>query len=635
MFLKILLKEWRENILVFLLAILFMIALVVLTLTDLRELTLNFSGMFLLLFLPFAALLIGSGGFYSEFKDNAWIYLFSRPIKKELLWLFKYISLLSILVVIFLLFLLVKQFLPGLDEILNDIKFPSEFRGILSFSLYFVIPLIAFTISFSISILYDKQFIIFFVSILIGAALALLFRGYLSFLYMTYYYYGGFRIFGLFVVLSFILASVITFVKSDFSQMGRKFLMFTKFVMLFIVISLALGTIGIARGDLFTGSKRFYPYYSVKHEGDLYVDNFSHGIVCYKAESDKVKKMVRTSDYMSNRHSIEGDKIAFLKYAPNTRYRWDENLWVINTDGSEEKVLVETDNPDTPFYKCSIWGNCLLSPDGSRVIFLTGVKNRKSKINEITVWWMNTDGTGIQKKILEFPLNYTEFHLVAWPVYTDDLILLIEEKSPTFKKVADRLLLIDLDKETHQILLEDVRTLFEYLRIGYHKNMYISPTHDYLVLVWEDRLKNQERLVLLDLKTLEKRIILEADSMRLYTLKWSQDGKKIVFSRARETLVYTLADGRLRTVSKRDYGYEIGFDWLADGKRLALIIPDYGDLYLRVLGEDFKEEKKIKIPYPVEESVFLWGLDNKVLMNFNRRSLFRLDLETEKWKKVY
>jgi len=629
MFLKILLKEWRENILIFLLAILFMIALVVLTLTDLREMTLNFSGMFLLLFLPFAALLIGSSGFYSEFKDNAWIYLFSRPIKKELLWLFKYISLLSILGVIFLIFFLVKQFLPGLDDVLNDIKFPSEFRDILSFSLYFVIPIIAFTISFSISILYDKQFIIFFVSILIGAALALFFQGYLFFLYMTYYYYGGFRIFGLFIALSFILASVITFVKSDFSQMGRKFLMFAKFVILFIVISLALGTIGIARGDLFTGSKAFYPYYSVKHEGDVYAGNFSRGIVCYKAESDKVKKMVLTSDFMSNRYSIGRDKIAFFKYARNTRYGRYEDLWIINTDGSEERILVETVNPATPFYKCSIWGNCLLSPDGGRVIFLTGVKNRKSNINEVTVWWMNTDGTGINKKILDFPINYTNFHLVAWPSSTGNLILTIEEKSPTFKKVADRLILIDLEEETYQVLFDDVRSEF------YRKIMEVSPTYNHLGLVWRDHPENKEKLVLLDLKTLDKKVIFEAERMRLWAMKWSQDGEKIVFSRARETLVYTLTDNMLRKVSKRDYGYEVGFDWLADGKRLALIIPDYGDLYLRVFGEDFKEEKRVKIPYPVEGSVYLWGLDNKVLMNFNRRSLFRLDLETEKWKKVY
>lgn len=627
MFLRIFIKEWRENILIFALAILFMIALVVLSLTNQRELTLNFSGMFLLLFLPFAALLIGSGGFYSEFKDNAWIYLFSRPIKKEILWLFKYVSLLSILAVVFGLFILVKQILPGLDEILNDIKFPSEFRGILSFSLYFVIPVIAFTISFSISMLYDKQFIVFFVSILIGTILAFIYRYYIEFVWNTYYYTGSFRLFGLFIALSFILASIITLVKSDFSQMGRKILTFSKFAVLFIVISLALGTVGIAKGDLFTGAKLFYPYFVVKHEGDVFADNFSQGIVCYDTELDKVRKIVRKSEYIHSQYSISGDKIVFLNYAEGARRRLHKNLWIVNTDGTEEKVLVETDNPESPIHNHEIWGNGLLSPDSSKVIFLTGKKDRKSDRNRITVWWLNTDGKGIDKKNLDLPLNYGDFHLIAWPVYTDDLVLLIEEKSPTFKKIADRLVLLDLEKEKYQILFDDVK-------VGFNKDMHVSPTHDYVVLVWSDRSENKEKLMLLNLKTLQSKVIFEAELMKLWALKWSSDGKKIVFSRSNETMVYSLADDKLRTVSKRDYGYEIGFDWLADGKRLVLNIPVDGELNLSVLGENFQEEKRIKIPYPVE-GIHLWGLNNKVLMNFNSRSLFRLDLETEKWKKVY
>ncbi|MBN1273197.1 MAG: hypothetical protein JXB26_13100 [Candidatus Aminicenantes bacterium] len=275
MFLRILSKEWRENIVIFVLAILFMTAMVVLSLTNQTELTLHFSGMFLLLFLPFAALLIGSGGFYTEFKDNAWIYLFSRPIKKEILWIFKYISLLSILAVIFGIFFLAKQILPGLDEIINDIKFPTGFRSVLSFSLYFVIPVIAFTVSFSISILYDKPFIVFFVSIFVGTALAFVYRYYVEFLMKTYFYMGSFRVLRLFFALSFILASVLTLTKSDFSQMGRKILTFSKFAAFFLIISLVLGTVVIAKGDLFRGTKLFYPYFAVKHKGDVFADHFS------------------------------------------------------------------------------------------------------------------------------------------------------------------------------------------------------------------------------------------------------------------------------------------------------------------------------------------------------------------------
>ena len=66
MFAKIFIKEWRENILIFSLAILMMAAMVFLSLTGKEEMTLYSSGMFLLLFLPLAALMLGSGGFYTE-----------------------------------------------------------------------------------------------------------------------------------------------------------------------------------------------------------------------------------------------------------------------------------------------------------------------------------------------------------------------------------------------------------------------------------------------------------------------------------------------------------------------------------------------------------------------------------------
>lgn len=279
MFARMFFKEWRENIVIFSLAILLMIATALLSLSNQKELTLYFSGMFLLLFLPFAALLIGSGGFYSEHKDNAWIYLFSRPIAKWKIWVFKYVSQLSILLVIFGVFFLVKQILPGLDEILKDINFPSDLRGLFSFSLYFVMPLLAYTISFSISLLYEKQFIIFFVSILIGTGLAFLFQRYLEFLWRMYFSYEGFKSFAIFIALSFILASILTFVRVDFSQMGKKILIFSKFILLFLALSFALGTVWIAKGDLFSGSKEFYYPYFVKHDGDVYLGRPFKGII--------------------------------------------------------------------------------------------------------------------------------------------------------------------------------------------------------------------------------------------------------------------------------------------------------------------------------------------------------------------
>jgi len=630
MFLRIFLKEWRENILIFSLAIILMLALVVLSLSNQRELTLNFSGMFLLLFLPFAALLIGSGGFYSEFKDNAWIYLFSRPIKKEVLWIFKFISLLSILLAIFLMFFVVRQFLPGLNEVLDNYAFPQEFRGILSFSMYFVIPIIAFTISFSISILYDKQFIIFFVSGLIGTVLMVIYRYYLEFVGRTYYYSGSFRIFALFIALSFILASIITFVKSDFSLLGKKILNFSRLVVLFLIASLALSTIGIARGNLFTGSKVFFPFSSVKYERDMYTYAYRMGmggIIKYDSESDRMEKLNEKSLHTRSQFSIAGGKIVFFKYARVSSKGWLRNIWVINTDGTEEKPLVKVDIPDSHFYNLEIWGGSLLSSDSKKVVFLTYLFDRDTRKKIITLWWMNIDGSGITKKTLEFPKNYSDFELVAWSEPENHIILMFEVKSPTFKPIANKVVVVNLENMTQQTLFENV--------IGEIYKVKVSPVYDYLALGSRGEPDGKEKLVLLDLKSLEKKTVFEADLLKLWAVKWSQDGKKILFSRVNELWVYFLDEDRLQKVSQRNYGHEVGFDWLNDNKRLVLMVPVDGEYHLSVLGEDLKEEKKIKIPYPVEGPIFAWGLDNKILLKFRMGPLWRLDLETEKWKKVY
>jgi hypothetical protein len=630
MFIKIFLKEWRENIILFSIAILLMLATVALSLSHLRQMTLYFSGMILLFFLPFASLLIGSGGFYSEFKDNAWIYLFSRPIKKWQIWVFKYISLLSILFAIFLIFILIRQFLPGLGEILEDISFPSEVRalilkgfgGFFSLAFYLVLPLLAFTISFSISILSEKQFVVFFGSILIGTGLAFIFQRYLYFLWTTYYYYGSFKIFPLFMALSFILASLFTFLKADFSQKARKIICFSKLLVVFLALSFALATVWIAKGALLTGSKEFYADAAVKHQGDVYINAGHRGIMRYDSKADKVKNLKKKADIYWN-FSIGGEKIAFLKVKYTQRKDYFE-LWVINTDGSRAQALIDSSQQDSPFYNLESSGRCLLSADGKKIIFATGPRAARSGRAPTTVWWMNVDGTELRSQTVDFP-PYKELRLLAWPPSKSYLILLLEEITPKLKSI-NKLIKVDLKGGTYQALVENVFSVYE---------ISVSPAHDSLVLGYRQPLEKREILAVLNLETLEEREVLKTSSLKLWAVKWNSRGNKILFSREKEFWVYSLAENKAQRIGWRSYSYEVGFDWLADGKRLVLSIPVDGEYYLQILKEDFSEEKKIKIPYQVQGSIHLWGLDNKVLMKFQKGPLFRLNLETGNWKKVY
>ena len=630
MFIKIFLKEWRENIILFSIAILLMLATVALSLSHLRQMTLYFSGMILLFFLPFASLLIGSGGFYSEFKDNAWIYLFSRPIKKWQIWVFKYISLLSILFAVFLIFILIRQLLPGLGEILEDISFPSEVRvlilkgfgGFFSLSIYLVLPLLAFTISFSISILSEKQFVVFFGSILIGTGLAFIFQRYLYFLWTTYYYYRNFKIFPLFMALSFILASLLTFLKADFSQKARKIIYFSKLIVVFLALSFALGTVWVAKGALFGGSKEFSPYDAVKHQGDVYINAFHRGLVRYDSRADKVENLKKKADFYWN-FSIVGEKIAFLKES-YTRHKEFFELWVLNTDGSQAKTVINSSKQDSPFYNLEFSGGCLLSPDGNKIVFATSSRGTRQRMTSTTIWWMNSDGTGLKSQTVDFP-PYKELRLLAWPPSKNYLILLLEEVTPKLKSIY-KLIKVDLEGGAYQALVENVFSVYE---------ISVSPAHDLLALGYRQPPEKREMLLVLNLETLEKKEVVKTISLKLWAAKWNSQGDKILFSREKEFWVYSLAENKAQRIGWRSYSYEVGFDWLADGKRLVLSIPVDGEYYLQVLKEDFSEEKKIKIPYPIQGHIYLWGLDNKVLMKFQKGPLFRLNLETGNWKKVY
>ena len=103
----------------------------------------------------------------------------------------------------------------------------------------------------------------------------------------------------------------------------------------------------------------------------------------------------------------------------------------------------------------------------------------------------------------------------------------------------------------------------------------------------------------------------------------------------KELWVYYLDESRAEKIIQWNYSYETRFDWASDGHKFVLIEPFYGEDHLKVLGEDFNEEKIIKIPFPIKGSVYVWGLDDKVLVkDYRRGPLWRVDLETEEWKKI-
>jgi hypothetical protein len=632
MFVKIFLKEWRENILVFSLSILLLFALVVLNFSGQEELTMYFSGMFLWIFLPFAALLIGSSGYYSEFKDNAWIYMFSRPIKKWQIWIIKYVALLSIFMTVVLIFFLLLRFLPGLKEILDESGLLFMMGGLVAYSPFLLVSFLALTISYSISILSEKQFILVFVSILIGTGYLFLAWKYQEFLIMTYFYFR--RVEGLVLLagLSFMVASVLTFMKADFCQKGKKILRFSKYLVIFIVASFLIHLDWVTKGRLFSTRTVFHSFHSHKVDGDVYINSFQHGILKFDTKHDEFVKLNRKSRFSEWIFSVAGGKVAFLKDVRSGR-QYYTNLWVMNTDGSEAQALTESHKKNSLFHEESI-ESCLLSTDGNRIAFVTASRSRNRRTHSL--WWMNSDGKRLQKIDIKLP-NLQKFRLIAWSSFDDVIFATSEEK---LKHVAQKikLLTFELGTGNHQLLVENVVRFPE---------ISVSPNNDFMVIWYRTFQQDQVskgHISVLNMRTLEWKELFADVYLSVGRVVWNKNGDKIAFSRHtqidsvsdRKLLVYSLSDSNIEELNLETLKYGLGYDWLLNSDKLVVSDSIDNKPRLRIIGEHTDEEKQIILVQDIENHWTIWGLDNAVLLQRSRRGGFwRLDLKAEKWKKVF
>lgn len=628
MFAKIFIKEWRENILIFSLAILMMAAMAILSLTGKEEMSFYSSGMFLLAFLPLAALLLGSGGFYTEYKDNAWAYLFSRPIKKEMIWIFKFLSQLSILVAVFVIFYFVRRLLPAVDKIFQDLdmNYP-EAIGEISLSVYIVMPLIAFAIAFSLSLLYDKQFIIFFVSILIGTGLMYFWQSYIYFLWAQGFYLRNEGIFSSFFTLSFVFASILTLAKSDFSQVGKKIFLFSTYVLIFIAVSFLISTVWVTRGQVFSSKSSFSPWFYQVYQGKFYFQDFRQGILRYDPDQEKIQRLNKESRFSFESFCLRAGKIAFLQI--RNRKQWTNDLWIMNTDGTGARPLVESSKEGSPFYKKRT-ESFILSHDGDRVAFITThyEKDREKRVVIHTLWWMKTDGTGLESQTLDVPDSH-EAQLIFWPTFRDSLVLVVHT-GPLARQKSSQVRMIDLDSGTTRTLVENivVPPIWKFERL--------PSRQEYLIFKTLKAEVDKESLVLLNLKTLETTELFSADLLKLWSGKWSPDGRKIAFSRERELWIYDLEKKELEKISQRNYEYEIGFDWTSDGKKFILLAPIDGENQLVVMDDNFREIRTIEIPMQFKGAITVRGLENVAILKGTGKGYFwSVDLESGEWKKVY
>lgn len=632
MFEKIFKKEWKDkrDLLVFALAGILLYALAFLLLPEKKDLLDILTGAMTVIFLPFVGLLFGAGGFAAEFKDDAWAYLFSRPVKRSTIWLAKYAALLTMLAAVLLLFAVTVRVVPGLSAVVSELSFGGlgigASDGISWMSLGFLLSWVLLTIGFSLSFLTEKHYAVVFSSLLIWAALEFgLFRFWMPLLASHVGYpmsADALAPFTVLVPIGLALASFLAFAHADFTQPARKVRDLAKFAAPLLIAALILGTIWTTAGASRESGRRIFAL--EVQDGSVYFQSAGK-IFRFDAEDGRLRTIARARTFWEI--SVGGAKLAFNKYAFKSRGSASVDLWMMNTDGSGAAPLGVTSRKDSPFFGLHPL-SFQVSPDEGSVVF--AAKDTRKRPARWLLGSVRADGTGLEA----FPLDIDEAYwarFVGWsPDGRDPLIYVVPSGRVADRETATtRLFRLDLETGSSELLAENIHYPAGDRRASQRFFAFASRSEG-------DR---SVALFLLDIESGEKREVVRDSSIDWY--RWSADGDRLAFLAGKRRLgVYSPAEGKvtvLREFESLDPG-RLGpaLAWVRGDAGLVLKESRNGRGYLVVLDGDLSEKRTLPLPFAVDEAGGLIGVGSSVLvLNGEEYQLWLADLDTGAWRKIY
>jgi len=655
MFAALYFKEWREKALVFffelgILVLLLAAPFVMREKADLQEWLVY---AILLLFFPFAALVLGASGFEAEYRQGAWAYLFSRPVSRPAIWLAKFSALLSMLVALWAVFLVAWAALPsvralaGLPSFLLPLydfarsDFPWWSLGL---SLFFL------TVAFSLSLLHERQFNILFAALVLGllfpaAAWNLMLSktgGFMAWLAPA----KAFRtllVSQILTALAFAGAALRTIARSDFSQPRKQMRTFAGSFAVFIGLA-AAGTVGSAvlipipseRNLDLMGSSDGKAVYATER-----------GVFSYDAASGRVRWLTRRRNLDYWPSSISSGQLAYTVLEIQGPRDAIQEIWVANTDGTGRRRLVGRDTTGAWSPEDSVQ-DLSISPDGRTIAILTrsGPDRQKSPIpTATTLWTVNSDGSGLEPWSLETiladgPTTNLWLSFVTWA--REGKVLVFVKRQSVEAGVRWSLWAYDLDLKTASKVRDDAVPASRWWGRD-------SRLRDILAIRYPHGDEGPRTLALLNLATGEETEIAGSEELYPFSARWDPTGEKLLIFDKRPDpegrascflTVYSVAAGKAvaeRAVAgpgKDAYAY--GTAWMPDGRVLAL---DPDGRYLRIFGPDLQDAGRIDLPARIQKPSWLVNVGDKILLEDEKdgrsRPLWRLDVETKRWKRIY
>ena len=651
MFTALYFKEWREKALLFsfelgILILLLLAQPIFHQKRDIREWT---AYAVLLLFFPFAALLLGAAGFESEYRQGAWAYLFSRPVRKPVIWLAKFAALLSMLAALWLIFLAAWVALPGIRELASGPRILLGFTvesGLPWWSLWQSVFLL--TLAFSLSLLHERQFNILFLALLVGlgltaAAWAVLISkagGFLAWVAPSKAL-STFLISQVLIALAFAVASLLTLVKSDFSQTRKQILSFVRWSIPFLVLAI----IATAAWALLTPvvGEHYVSYLDSAGGEPFYITE--RGIFKYSAAANRVQWLARAKYINYFVASVSGGKIAYTAFDIKSKKDIAEELRIANADGTDRKRILGRGPREKEWPQEIPISGLLISPDGTRIAILARHYYYKGPRKLPPLWIVNSDGSGLEGLPDQPALfgNSSErcwIHLAAWAL--DGKAVLIE-KRPYGKPKTFSLWLYDLRSRTAKPVLENAVPASWFSPV--------SPRGDVMAIKVQKTPQMPWVLALLDLKTLATTDVTGSaaalQGQISSQISWDRDGSRMAYVCRRKQAggpdvyvlsVFSLADDRTvaeKVMTKSESSALLFWpSWTTDGAKLLVLDRETNGL--KVLDRELREVDRIALPAWMTSPVGLQVVGDQALVEDDKTdSLWRFDLGKKRWKKLY
>jgi ABC-type transport system involved in multi-copper enzyme maturation permease subunit len=640
MFTSLLIKEWKDKAVIALFGLIMMTAFTAAFVAvdgqdDLRELL---AAGFPIIFFPAFGAILGAGAFESEFRDGAWAYLLSRPARKETVWLAKLAALLSVLAGYWLIFLGLTAAVPGLGGTVAGYRIPGMLDSEVNlFPLVLLTSLFLFSVAFSLSLLSEKLLGLVLGSIFLGSlvqaaltyvAFKLEGRGLLSKAGL-YPWLDAYKLALVLSCLAFLAASLLTFRRADFSQPKRKAASLAKHSALFLIAAWGLAALW---PTLRPGRPE-----SFESEFEIIGDNVyfatTRGFYRYDSARDRLKKSARW------RLSIGPMVIGGGKLLQTGWDRSDQaHLQVMNLDGTARAAIMGPGSVnDTAYWEP--W-SLALSPDGRRAAVISLAEERGTRVlRRDSLWILPTDGSVAKKRFRLDPAlqKRADFHsslrLVAWPPRPDSIVLLL-----TRREGLSALWSCDLETGTQ-------RPLFEAARFG---SLSVSPDGCSVLTAYRAGETGPFVAAVIDLISGNATEVAGLDEPPnvhsvFWDASWSAGSEDVAFLlRVRKGVyapaVYFSNEGRTAVASGE--AIEVSSSgmpsiaWAAGDTRLAVVLPK--ERALKILDRGFAEVGSFRIPDGVPDIFRVRSAGRTVLFQaFGPESVWGLDLETAKWKRIW